>query len=239
LIHFKAFGSALKTTQESKQHLVLLHGFGFCGEIFTPLIQRYQEQYIITAIDLPGHGKSATLDNFDEWIQAIIPIVPNNAIILGWSLGGLVALALTQHTSYQKIILCGSSPKFVKGDNWEFGITQSNFQSFTNTLATNITKGLTRFISLQGLDKPHTKILKSIIQNNPPTPAGLTIALNVLQTIDMRKIIDNIDNIEVFLGNKDTIVPWQIINWYQAHNITTHVLEGGHLPFLQKNFKIE
>jgi len=38
--------------------LVLLHGWGFNSELFNDLIDRYKNQYRITMIDLPGHGRS-------------------------------------------------------------------------------------------------------------------------------------------------------------------------------------
>jgi pimeloyl-ACP methyl ester carboxylesterase len=40
------------------QTLVLLHGWGFNSELFNTLIEQYKNQYRITVIDLPGHGRS-------------------------------------------------------------------------------------------------------------------------------------------------------------------------------------
>jgi pimeloyl-[acyl-carrier protein] methyl ester esterase len=224
---------------KSSKNLVLIHGFGFCGEIFTTLIQRYQSDYKITTVDLPGHGKSQNIIELDNWVKAIAKIIPQNSIILGWSLGGLVAIKLAKITNAKKIILCASSPKFVKSDDWDYGIEKSNFNSFASNINLNITKGLTRFVSLQEVAKPQLKELKTIITNNPLSQTGLNNALEILLNTDLRSEILEIKNIEVFLGEKDTIVPKNIANWYQKNNIKTNILSGGHLPFLSDEFSIK
>jgi len=218
--------------------LVLLHGFGFCGSIFTPLIDKYETQYKITTIDLPGHGKSNNLIGIDNWVNEIAKIIPENSIILGWSLGGLLAIKLAKKTNAKKIILCASSPKFIRDEIWKFGIDKNNFISFSNNINTNISKGLTRFVSLQGIEKNQIKELKIIINNNIPTIIGLNNALDILLNTDVRNEILEIKNIEVFLGEKDTIVPKCIAIWYQKNNIKTTVLDSGHMPFLNEKFTI-
>lgn len=230
MLNYKTVGSG--------RHLVLIHGFGFCGEVFAPLIKKYQYTYQITTIDLPGHGKSDSIADFDDWIAEIAKIIPYNATILGWSLGGLVAIQLAQIIKVKKVILCASSPKFVSGNNWEFGIDKINFQSFSKNLNLNIGKGLIRFISLQGVEKNIVTSLKEIIQNNPPSVSGLNTALDILLNTDLREEILTIGAIEVVLGETDTIVPKAIAYWYQKHNINTKILSGGHLPFLHPEFKL-
>lgn len=220
---------------------MLIHGFGFCGEIFTPIIERYKDKYSSTIIDLPGHGKSDNIKNFADWIVAIQKIIPKNPILLGWSLGGLVALKLATQLSIKKVILCGSSPKFVNDDEWQYGIDTNNFLTFADNLKSNITKGLHRFISLQGLNKNQAKELKNIINNNLPTHSGLRNALDILLNADVRdeiKILQQTTTIEVYLGKKDVIVPISIADWYMQHNIKVAVLSGGHLPFLNEKFNI-
>jgi hypothetical protein len=152
--------------------------------------------------------------------------------------GGLVAIKLSKKINAKKIILCGSSPKFVKNNDWQFGIKRSNFQSFADNINTNIDKGLTRFISIQGVEKTILKELKSIINNNLPTIIGLNNALDILLNTDLRDEVLEIKNIEIFLGEKDTIVPKNIANWYLQKGIKTTVLSGGHMSFLHPEFKI-
>ena len=79
--------------------LVLLHGLGATGDVWAgwrPLLARWPGRWI--APDLPGHGGSPPLTayTFDGFAAAVAGIVPPDAgvVVLGHSLGGVVALAL-------------------------------------------------------------------------------------------------------------------------------------------------
>jgi carboxylesterase BioH (pimeloyl-CoA synthesis) len=89
------------STIGSGPDLVLLHGWGFNSELFNDLIDQYKNQYRITKIDLPGHGRSDNVDGgLNEWCNEIIKILPNNPILLGWSLGGLLAIKIATQIKY-------------------------------------------------------------------------------------------------------------------------------------------
>ena len=103
---FKIAWRVLK--EENKQPILLLHGFGASSDHWRKNINFYADQgYSVYMIDLLGFGKSdqpgvkefSPLDN-GVWCDQIIdfiteiirPINPNKLIIIGNSLGGLVAL---------------------------------------------------------------------------------------------------------------------------------------------------
>jgi pimeloyl-[acyl-carrier protein] methyl ester esterase len=214
------------------QNLVLIHGFGFGSYIFNELESKFHNYNIIT-IDLPGHGGNEFVsDDLDDWVNNIKDKIPENAIILGWSLGGLLAIKLTQILPIKKLILVASSPKFVSDNTWQYGIPTNNFKMFSDNLNANIAKGLTRFVSLQGLEKTQIKQLKPQIEQNLPSILGLNNALKILQNTDLRKELLQIkDKTQVILGNKDTIVPFEIYNWYQDNGFNIKVYNTGHIPF--------
>jgi pimeloyl-[acyl-carrier protein] methyl ester esterase len=221
------------------QNLVLIHGFGFGSYIFNELESKFHNYNIIT-IDLPEHGGNEFVsDDLDDWVNNIKDKIPENAIILGWSLGGLLAIKLTQIVQVKKIILVASSPKFVNDSIWQYGIPTNNFKMFSDNLNANIAKGLTRFVSLQGLEKTQIKQLKPQIEQNLPSILGLNNALKILQNTDLRKELLQIkDKTQVILGNKDTIVPFEIYNWYQDNGFNIKVYNTGHIPFLVQNFNL-
>jgi pimeloyl-ACP methyl ester carboxylesterase len=80
--------------------LVLLHGLGATGDVWAPwsplLARRWPGRWL--APDLPGHGGSPTLAayGFDGFAAAIAGGMPRSTrvVVLGHSLGGVVALAL-------------------------------------------------------------------------------------------------------------------------------------------------
>src|SRR5688572_28462426 len=80
--------------------LVLLHGWGFNSNIWQPLIPQLENKYQLFLIDLPGFGKSESILNysFDYIIPNLLAKTPKEAYWLGWSLGGLIAMAIAIHS---------------------------------------------------------------------------------------------------------------------------------------------
>lgn len=220
--------------------LVLLHGWGFNSALFNTLVDQYKDQYRITKIDLPGHGRSDEVaGGINEWTNEIIKILPNNPILLGWSLGGLLAINIATKIKLSKLILVASTPNFVQNLDWQYGIDADNFQQFSNTLKQNLSKGLKRFISLQTQDKTQLKALNQSIDQFPASTAALNQGLDILLSTDLINEFKQLNiPIIAILGDHDTLVPRQISHWYAEMNIKTQVLNTGHLPFLHKDFKL-
>jgi pimeloyl-[acyl-carrier protein] methyl ester esterase len=225
-------------TQGFGVDLVLLHGWGFNSELLNTLVDDYKNQCRITIIDLPGHGRSANVDGgLDEWCDEIIKILPKNPILLGWSLGGLLAIKIASKITLSKLILVASTPKFIQTNLWEFGIDADNFEQFSSALQLNPSKGLKRFISLQTKDKSKLKALNKAIEQYPATTQALNQGLEILRNTNLNNQFQKLSiPIEVVLGKYDTLVPVKIDHWYHQNNIKTHVLNTGHLPFLHQDF---
>jgi pimeloyl-[acyl-carrier protein] methyl ester esterase len=230
------FSSAIGTGPD----LVLLHGWGFNSELFNDLIDRYKNQYRITMIDLPGHGRSDDVSGgLDEWCDEIIKNLPDNPILLGWSLGGLLAINISTKIKISKLILVASTPKFVQSENWPYGIDKKNFRQFSDALKLNLSKGLKRFVSLQTQDKSQLEILNQSIDKFPASTKALNQGLEILLTTDLLDEFNQLKiPIKVILGNHDTLVPYRISNWYDKAIIKTQMLNTGHLPFLHKDFTL-
>jgi len=80
--------------------LVLLHGWGFHSGIWGGLAERLARGRRLIRVDLPGHGHSADSDfaSLDGLVDDIAAAIPDEALVAGWSLGGLAALRLaTRH----------------------------------------------------------------------------------------------------------------------------------------------
>lgn len=93
-------GARIQTGGEGDPLLVLLHGMGATSDVWRGLIAllpgRWSGRWI--APDLPGHGGTAPLSrySFGHLAAAVATEVPASArvIVMGHSLGGVVALAL-------------------------------------------------------------------------------------------------------------------------------------------------
>jgi pimeloyl-ACP methyl ester carboxylesterase len=78
--------------------LLLLHGLGADADVWDPLLPHVADRWRWAAVDLPGHGGSAPLPrySFGALAAAVAPVVAPDepVVVLGHSLGGVVALAL-------------------------------------------------------------------------------------------------------------------------------------------------
>ncbi len=220
--------------------LVLLHGWGFSSDIFETLVTRYQNDYRITLIDLPGHGRSGDVDGgINEWCNAIIPLIPDNANVLGSSLGGLLAIKIASILPIKNLILVGASPSLVKSKHWQYGILAETFVKFASDLENNYAKTLRRFVSLQTKDKVLMRRIYEVIDQYPPSPSALTQGLSILLGTDFQALFRSLEMPKyAILGALDMLVPRSIELWYTANDTQTTLMRTGHLPFLEKSFSL-
>ena len=82
--------------------------------------------------------------------------------VIGWSLGGQIALSLTSYLEIKKLILIATPYNFVNHHNYNLGVTSENFANFSNLLNNNFDKLLNNFNNLiaYGDNKQKEIILK-------------------------------------------------------------------------------
>ncbi|MEV0902397.1 alpha/beta fold hydrolase [Actinoplanes sp. NPDC049802] len=93
--------------------LLLLHGLGATGDVWArwaePLERAWPGRWI--APDLPGHGGSAPLPEytFDAFAEAVRPLLTpdDRTVVLGHSLGGVVALTLAARAPVAAVVGLG------------------------------------------------------------------------------------------------------------------------------------
>ena len=85
-------------TSGSGPHLALLHGWGLNGAVWDSVREPLAAHFTLHVVDLPGHGYSSAvpLASLDSAADAIIGVLPERTNLLGWSLGGQVALSIAQ-----------------------------------------------------------------------------------------------------------------------------------------------
>lgn len=79
---------------------VWLHGAGLAGDTWQPITKGLPRA--ITP-DLPGHGRAPLADHprVERYADALSNIVPQGAVLIGHSLGGMVALELTARSQHK------------------------------------------------------------------------------------------------------------------------------------------
>lgn len=107
--------------------LFLIHGNSLCKEVFGPQFAFFAGRRRLIAIDLPGHGRSAdaidprrtySLSGYaDCAAECLTKIGVDRAAVLGWSLGGHVALEMIPKYSCLLRLMIVGAPPFVRTDD--------------------------------------------------------------------------------------------------------------------------
>ncbi len=225
--------------------IVLLHGWAMHTGIWRTFAKKLAQNYQVICLDLPSHGRSDLLPKFelDSINKALINAFPKEpCTVLGWSLGGTIALDLARRFPHRihKLILLASNPCFVKKENW-VGMELKLLHRFTNNLMIDCQLTLLRFLSLQILGlanyKSMVKTLKIALQETPaPEQSVLEQGLTILKETDLRVVVSESDcPLLLILGDRDTLVPVAVGEQMQALHpkLFLHILKkAGHVPFL-------
>jgi len=137
------------STRGQGPELVLIHGWAMHSGIWGGVVDALATEFRVNLVDLPGHGVnrhiplSRDLNKVAELILSELP----PAAWLGWSLGGLVALAAAsqQPDKVKKIVLVAATPSFLKQPGWDCGVDVAAQQGFTDGLENDFEGTLKQF----------------------------------------------------------------------------------------------
>lgn len=249
-------------TSGSGEPLLVLHGWGMNSKVWEPVKSQLEQHFTVSFIDLPGHGEnrevSATsLDQIVDLIQARFLTTTTQAHILGWSLGGMVAQALSAKIPEQtkSLTLVASTPRFsqVTGSNdnqqdWLNAMPQNVLEQFADNLNNDIEGTIKRFIALQFMgSKTSTEInakqmqreLTASVLNTLPTSDALKTGLEILMQSDLRQLhlLSPASSIprHWILGGLDRLVPINVsedLKYYYSDDQITVFNDAGHAPFM-------
>lgn len=223
--------------------LVLLHGWGLHSGAWGEAIALLAARFRVHALDLPGHGRSASMPatSFDAAVAAVADAMPSDAIVCGWSLGGLFAqcLARDHPQRVRALALVGATPCFVEREGWSTAMTASTFGEFEADLATDRGATLSRFIRLAALNGPGARAairaLEGLEDRGMPNGDGLACALGWLRDTDLREDARKLGQPAVVIhGQGDTLAPIAAGRWLAATLPDARLIaldDCGHLPF--------
>ncbi|MDT8386631.1 MAG: alpha/beta fold hydrolase, partial [Thiogranum sp.] len=133
--------------------LMLLHGWAMHGAVFSDWTRLLGEHFRVTVVDLPGHGHSREAEpgELAQWAEAVLEVAPARAAWIGWSLGGLVALAAAGAAPerFRALVLLASTPRFVTCAGWQTAVDAQVFDQFAGQLDASVERTLSRFMALQ------------------------------------------------------------------------------------------
>lgn len=233
-----------QTIGEGKHDLVLLHGWGLNAAVWQSISERAGSHFRLHLVDLPGFGRSQGFPamSLQEMAAEVVSHGPDNAIWLGWSLGGLVAsqIALSFPEAVTKLITVASSPRFCAGTDWP-GIKPATLEAFQQQLSTDFQRTIERFLALQTLGsdsaRHDARQLKQIVLQQPmPSVDVLQGGLDILRTTDLREAMQalQVPCLQIY-GALDGLVPRSIAQLPGTQYPDSHAVvieKAAHAPFI-------
>lgn len=236
------------------QDLVLIHGWGMNAAVWEALPEGLKAGLRLHPIELPGHGANPLRSPggggpglLEAWADACLESAPAGAVWLGWSLGGLVALAAALNAArrrpgqIQGLILMTATPRFVQGPDWPAAMPSETLAQFHRGLLADPSGTLNRFLALQvrGSDQAREtlrRLRQGLATRPPPDPAALALGLDLLAGQDLRQALPRLGLPTLWLfGSHDALVPPAVAGHIEGllPGARTAVVPGAaHAPFL-------
>lgn len=230
---------------QSKPTLALLHGWGMNPRVFDALSAPLEHHCTLVPLALPGHGGAASLptNTLTTWATHIAEQLPPETVLLGWSLGGQVAMriALDHPATIKRLVLISTTPKFVADEGWRAGIAREDLQTFGADMQDDTLATLLRFLSLQtrgaAAQKALLQNLRALFFSELlPEPQALAAGLEMLLHTDLRSEVAQLKQpTTVIHGSLDKLTPPGAGTWL-AKNLSyarAVLIDGAaHAPFL-------
>ncbi|MDX8382500.1 MAG: alpha/beta fold hydrolase [Ghiorsea sp.] len=229
-------------------NIIALHGWAQSSQIWF-------QQPFLHSLNLPGHG-GCQLRESEDWLnhletEILLLAKDKPFILMGWSLGGQLALAIEQRLRdaqhIKGLILVSSTPCFRQQHDWQHGCSNDIWQGFSQAAQQENTKLMSRFFQMMlhgdklSRQERNQLAIQAINRHLKPSSAALTSGLSLLSTLDSRPSLQSITTPTLIIhGQQDAIVPIQA-GEYLAQNIPSsqfHTFKDcGHAPFLSQHSK--
>ncbi|MHB1397570.1 MAG: alpha/beta fold hydrolase [Trichloromonadaceae bacterium] len=203
--------------------LVLLHGWAMSSVVFSELSAELSRDFRLLAADLRGHGGSdpgpgygclGFAADLSEWFTHLDL---RDAVLLGWSLGGEVALTLAAEAPLRSrlraLVLVATTPRFCAGDDWTAGLPATQLRALVRDLRRNYLKTMGDFFALQFVGETlsqerYQEILRFAVRaGRLPEPEIALAGLETLGEEDLRHLLPQLQLPTLVVhGELDSIV---------------------------------
>ena len=233
--------------------IVMLHGWGFSSAVFHSIVPCLSSRYRVILVDLPGYGLNSAIpaNRTQGTMVNLEDTLPENVILFGWSLGGILALRYTimNPSRVQALITVSSSPRFTSLPEERWPGTDPELLKKLQGIRSqeNVYRVIDRFLSLQAMGSPTMKNdireIKELLKDTPlPSYYELQAGLKTLADEDLRGCLTRIvcPCLHIY-GQKDRLVPCQGSTiWPVNDHSLIHIFQqSSHAPFISEpdNFR--
>lgn len=175
--------------------------------------------------------------------ESLLHICPQGGLhLIGWSLGGMMALELAAKypEKIKELTIISSTAKFINDKNYNAGIPASSLKWLKRQVNHNASTAQLAFY--QTMFSAKEKAAADIFATREPmvkSTAALLAGLEYLQYSDLRSLLSAITvKVKIIHGTADTICPLTAGIYLAEHlpNCELFTLpDCGHIPFLTEN----
>jgi pimeloyl-[acyl-carrier protein] methyl ester esterase len=224
---------------------VLLHGWGFKPCVWSPVAERLLTSGCRVHLPaLPGHCSAphgyllADVQRTAEYLAESVPRQFVRPIWVGWSLGGLVALAAASlpHVLAGGVVLVGMTPRFLAAPDWPIGLAGHLLDRFQEDLVEDRSGLESRFLALCVHNARNPGRLRRDVRPcfgmDSMASRDLQAGLNALSSSDLRALWGGLRlPAACWLGSDDALIPLATASFDAAQGTDSAV---GRLAALQR-----
>lgn len=236
LLHIRSLGNGPQIT--------LIHGWGLGSAAWAPVEAALAEHFTLNIVDLPGYGASPPQPeaSIDDIADQLAELLPPRSMLLGWSLGAMVALACAARhpRKVARLVLVGANASFIQREGWAEALAPAELDAFINQLQASPEALLKRFAALihagDSNARTNQRAMKACLANGlPADAASLASGLALLGAADLRGHAFAADQPVLLLhGAADPLMPLAGAERLarQLSSATLDVFDGAaHAPF--------
>ena len=243
-----------------KKHLVMLHGFGCDSRVFASIGTKLSKDLDVLMVDIPGHGQ--TKEEFKDFsfsaytiLYALDNYLKEPYSLLGWSMGGQIALEMykqksahkcgdpeCRHDLIESLILVSSTPKFVASDDFPVGMNKAVFSKFKKGINEHSDVSIDEFYKLIFSRNEDGGKYIDDLKKQTPSQKTLSDCMKSFEKFDERNILPKITVPTLIMtGDSDGVIDPKASMFMsqEINNSSLKIFKGaGHVPHLTREAEI-
>lgn len=225
--------------------LTLIHGWAMHSGLFNGLAHELARFAQVDCLDLPGHGQARdqAWPSPPETLLEQLARQSQGGWLLGWSLGGLLALMTARRypDAVAGVVMIAATPCFAQRPHWPHGVAEPLVAQLAHELAVGPEQVLNRFLALevhgsQNAARDLRLLREEAFRYGLPRADALNAGLALLRESDLTPVLGDIEQPVLLIGGRrDRLVPFEALSTSAEQLPNSDLVQiagAAHAPFL-------